>query len=152
MTVPADMICASIGNLFETMYFSEAVSSEAGQLSSPLMAASVTFSGPVTGVLTLAATGRLAAQLAAEFVAAEAEDLGPGQAAAIIQELANVACGSFLAEWMPHAPFEFGIPVSLDAVPPDRVWLLRFGIGSSIPELAVDVRLSSVENSGNQAR
>jgi hypothetical protein len=144
MTIPLEVVENSLGRIFETMYFAELESAGSGVIAccDRGVGASISFSGAATGELRIAATSRLAAQLAADFVAVDTAELTAGEEGAIMQELANVACGCLLAEWMPGSRFEFGIPTALEPSEIERIWPLRFAIGSAPPELAAELRIT----------
>jgi hypothetical protein len=145
MTVPPEVVESSLSRIFETMYFAEIDSAGSGAIAScdSGVGATISFSGAASGELRIAATSRLAAQLAADFIAVETAEIAAGEERAIIRELANVACGSLLAEWMPGEQFELGIPAALEAGEIDRIWPVRFAIGTAPPELAVEVRIAA---------
>lgn len=141
MTAPGDVICQAVEEILEKMYFCEAECLGPGRIESLAIAAKVTFSGDFSGRFMIGATARLAARLAADFVAADIADVTRSQATEIIHEFANVSCAAALSEWRPHAKLAFSLPfdVSVSEVP--EQWSFRLAVDGAEPELAVSLIL-----------
>lgn len=136
MTVPGDTICGAIEEILEKMYFCEADCLDPGPIAFEI-ASQVTFSGDVCGTFVTGSTQRLAARLAADFIAADIADVTVAQAAEIILEFTNVACAAALSKWLPHARLNFSLPSSVNRSEAPEQWSFRFGIDGNEPELAV---------------
>ncbi len=142
MNVPREAICAAMAQIMEKMYFSEATWVGPGSLDSSVIGARVTVSGSLSGQFSVIATTSLAVQLAADFLGAEAGEMTVAQAAAIVHELANVACGATLGEWLPDAHFNISVPFGLSGADVQEQWDHRFCIAGPNADLAVDLALA----------
>jgi hypothetical protein len=115
-----------------------------GRLAAPAIGSGVLIYGALSGQFSVVATTRLAAQLAADFVAADASDITASQAAEIMHEFANVACGATLGAWMPEASLSFSVPFSLSESEVEHQWANRFRIIGPDAELAVEVAFATM--------
>lgn len=110
MNAPRDVLCSIVGQVLETMYFCQAECAGPGLPPSPALGSRIAVSGELRGEFIVMVTMKLALRLAADFVAAEIGEMSGSQAAEIVHEFANVACGAALAEWMPQAKLAFSVP------------------------------------------
>lgn len=136
MTIPGTAICAAMDRILEEMYFRAGVWDGVGTLESSTIGARVTFSGSVCGEFKVLATERFAAELAADFLAADFSEITAAQAVSLVQEFANVACCATLSEWMPDASFNFSVPCNLGEEELRGSWPYRFSTGEAGPEIA----------------
>lgn len=71
---------------------------------------SIAFSGPVQGVMTLAATSEFGSSLAANFLGVEPEELAEGEDEGSLAELSNILMGVVAEQWFSSAQCDFGLP------------------------------------------
>jgi hypothetical protein len=139
MTIPATILCSAMDRVLEEMYFCVGSWTGPGPLDSSAIGARLTFTGAIRGEFRVLATPRLATQLAADFLAIDSSEITDAQAVALVSELANVACGATLSDWMPDGDFNFSVPSSLGQAQIPPVWNYRLSVEEAPPELAVDL-------------
>jgi CheY-specific phosphatase CheX len=106
--------CAA--DVLSTMFFAEAIPVKSAEtiLDEPILCSSVSFSGPVAGVLRISLSENAAAVLASDFSGADAP-LEPCIVEQAIGELANMICGLTLSRIEPRSLFTLSHPESASA-------------------------------------
>jgi len=145
MILSAERIGPAISQVFETMYFREALYCGSATLKLPLLGTAVRFSGSVDGVFRWAVSERLAAQLAADFLGVETVGFDACELESAIKELANVACGSTLSAVMPSGDFHLSLPETLPIAAGEEEFRHSFSMEGAPPEIGFDIALTKPE-------
>jgi hypothetical protein len=144
MRVPVDVVSAAIEQVLQKMYFCDAVFSGASPLSLPAVGAGVAFSGAMAGEFRVAISVSLAARVATDFLALDAEAVTFQQIDATLREFANIACGAALNAWLPSGDFHFEIPHTLEAEVTAMPFPLSFSLSGDTPEIGVEIAIEPV--------
>jgi hypothetical protein len=110
-TLLAPILRECAEHVLETMLFCEILGLKSSEdlLVWPLISASVSISGPLTGMFRIAASEPAATALATDFFGLD-QPPGPASVQQVIGELANMICGSALSRIEPEALFTLGHP------------------------------------------
>jgi len=138
LTIPAEVISSAIGQILETMYFSEMEFRGSGVLAESVIGAAVVFHGTCAGEMRLAVTDRFALRITADFLGCDMAEITRPQIISTVRELANVACGAALNAWMPAATFRFTVPADLVAPHLSGTFRYVFAESERLPELAME--------------
>ena len=141
MSIPASAIGPAVNGVLETMYFLVPAYKGPGRLECPAFAATLGFTGALQGIFRVVVNRDLAARMTAEFLATEPGQVSEKQAEATVCELANIACGAVLSEWMPEADFRFGIPSALKPAGPSEAFQHCFDTGGNGVDIGFDVAI-----------
>lgn len=141
-------LLAAAPEVMETMFFSEALVSEApAENEAPVVRAIVAFSGEPHGNLSAEVDEPAARRLAADFVGAmEPDELSPKQVEEVVGELANMLCGAMLTALHTDRIFELATPVVSHATPTKHRTAVAdsyFDLGDGGLRIAVDVGAQS---------
>jgi len=107
-----------------TMLFSEILGERSGDdlRAHNLLGATLSISGPLSGIFRTVVSEPAATALAADFLGLD-ETPGPTRVQQVINELANMICGSALSRIEPEALFTLGDPEpASDPFPPNGVF------------------------------
>jgi hypothetical protein len=109
-SIPGDVVESSIGQIFQTMYFSDAAYCGAGSIETSVLETAIRFTGDLNGEFRVAVSEILAGQMTADFLAIDAEETSRDQIEAVVGEFANIACGATMSAWRPTASFHYSVP------------------------------------------
>ncbi len=111
----------SISEVMETMFFlpvefGEASATDQSGLDQDksTLASRLTFTGDVSGNLSIMAPGDLIGEMAENFMGEPREELTDEHFSGTLTEMLNMVCGNALSKTESKMPFELGIPEMID--------------------------------------
>jgi hypothetical protein len=140
-TIPGEVVEASVGQIFQAMYFSEAEYCGAGSIETSVLETEIRFTGDLTGEFRVAVSETLAGQMTADFLAIEPKESSREQVEAVVGEFANIACGATMSAWMPSARFHYSVPAPLRHTSRAADIAHCFSISGEAADLGFEIRM-----------
>jgi two-component system, chemotaxis family, chemotaxis protein CheY len=128
----------AVESVVETMFYSEATYRDPGALSKPSIGASVEFTGPVDGAMSIFVEEQLAVRFAADFLAMDTAEADETMRHQTVSELANILCARVLTRWLPGSAFRYSLPHPAQAPAPGATHRFCFSVLADEPDLAMD--------------
>jgi CheY-specific phosphatase CheX len=106
----------SISEVMETMFYlpvefgQKATLAQSGMDNKNTLACNLTFSGDVSGCLTMVVSRNLIAEMAENFMGEPREHLTEAHLSGTLTEMLNMVCGNALSKTESNVPFELEIP------------------------------------------
>jgi hypothetical protein len=140
LNVPENVVQSAIGQIFQTMYFSETAYRGSARIEAAMLGTAVSFSGEVVGEFRVAVSASLAGRMAEDFLALEPGEASPEQMEAIVMEFANVACGATMSAWRPEANLHYSVPGPLSREGHVSECPYCFSVSGDSPDMGIDIR------------
>ena len=106
----AEVLRASVEEVLEKMFFVQGLDEPDAPSPAGGVLAELHFEGSPSGTLTLEVNGAAARTIAADFLAADENEITGQQVADVVCELANMICGSMLSKVESTSSFRLGAP------------------------------------------
>ncbi len=141
MIIPSETVELALAQIVEPMYFREVAHLGSGMIPDPLVAATLSFEGPLSGSFTVALTEELALSLTGEFLVEDAAVVSLDESRSMVGELTNIVCGNILGVWMPDGDFSFATPQQAQS---QGNWFpYVFSLDGTNPQFAISVLFRS---------